>query len=185
MNWFWYSKTEYIPYFYYNSSKIENAFIKGETQCQLNDRYIIDFISMTQINIRSGKERNLMRHINQNKPKNNFIWIIDGGNSLNSHSQDLLNFCEDFNRIIVYYNNFKYNLRALTIEDMLTHKKVKLIKNDSLIRCSEGICSICLENNNENSVKLSKCKEHAFHKDCIEKWFTKSKTCPICKVNYF
>jgi hypothetical protein len=186
MNWYWYNKNEYIPYFYDISCRIENAFINGDKEYQISDRYIINFLSMTQINIRSGKEREIMRRISFHKPNNNFIWIIND-TILTKDLQELLNFCEDFNRTIIYYNNFKYNLKNMIVEDILTHDKYELVKNDSInksIKCIKGTCSICLENNNDKSIQLHKCKEHAFHKDCIEKWFTKSRTCPMCKIDY-
>jgi hypothetical protein len=41
-------------------------------------------------------------------------------------------------------------------------------------------CSICYEEEPEKSMRILDC-EHSFHKVCIEQWFVKSKTCPICR----
>ena len=38
-------------------------------------------------------------------------------------------------------------------------------------------CPICLESN--CNVAISKCK-HAFHLKCIQKWFLKKQSCPLC-----
>lgn len=44
------------------------------------------------------------------------------------------------------------------------------------------ICSICLEKykNQYELVSVLFCT-HMFHTDCIEKWFTKNKVCPLCR----
>jgi SUMO ligase MMS21 Smc5/6 complex component len=46
------------------------------------------------------------------------------------------------------------------------------------------VCSICLEEMNENSGELIELScNHIYHKDCILSWFSKSKTCPCCRKN--
>jgi hypothetical protein len=42
-----------------------------------------------------------------------------------------------------------------------------------------SICSICLEFMYKFK-KLTKCG-HQFHQTCIEKWFEKNNTCPLCR----
>ena len=188
MNWYWYNKNEYIPYFYNNSYNIENAFLNGEEIYQISDRYIINFISMTQINTKTGRERELLRKIDHNKPKNNFTWSTNNPNIvIDKHIQELLNFCIDFGRDIMYYNNIEFNLKNMTLTNVLTNNIYELLKdniNCKSIKCKEGTCPICLEDNNDNSILLNKCNNHAFHRNCIGRWFNKSKLCPICKVSY-
>ena len=42
-------------------------------------------------------------------------------------------------------------------------------------------CSICLEKFTQNEeISLLTCK-HQFHKQCVEKWFKKDTSCPICR----
>tara|TARA_B100001094_G_C18143147_1_gene779082 strand:+ start:908 stop:1459 length:552 start_codon:yes stop_codon:yes gene_type:complete len=49
---------------------------------------------------------------------------------------------------------------------------------------TEGQCSICLENfDNEREIVQIPC-QHKFHKDCIETWFETHSTCPMCRRNY-
>ena len=40
-------------------------------------------------------------------------------------------------------------------------------------------CSICLSKIYKQKIKL-KCN-HFYHKECIEKWFTKNNSCPVCR----
>ena len=46
--------------------------------------------------------------------------------------------------------------------------------------CADS-CTICLENLITDKYKLE-C-HHTFHTKCITKWFTKSRTCPVCRRN--
>lgn len=66
-------------------------------------------------------------------------------------------------------------------------EKIRIIINKDLkkvlIEDSNLECSICLNNfSNDNKGYQIKC-EHIFHKDCIEEWMERSKTCPICRIN--
>ena len=46
---------------------------------------------------------------------------------------------------------------------------------------SNEVCSICLEKFTQNEeISLLTCK-HQFHKQCVEKWFKKDTSCPICR----
>ncbi len=48
-------------------------------------------------------------------------------------------------------------------------------------KLGEGTCTVCLERFSGSSIKvLDRCK-HKFHKDCLDKWLQKNKTCPICR----
>ena len=41
-------------------------------------------------------------------------------------------------------------------------------------------CLICLEEFNQGQqIVMIKC-DHIYHKTCIDKWFLKKKTCPLC-----
>ncbi len=44
------------------------------------------------------------------------------------------------------------------------------------------VCSICLDEDTEN-IKTLICG-HKFHKECIEEWFTKEETCPLCRIDF-
>ncbi|GAU16898.1 hypothetical protein TSUD_368480 [Trifolium subterraneum] len=45
---------------------------------------------------------------------------------------------------------------------------------------NDGLCSICLCDHDSNAVQLRGCS-HVFHKDCIEKWISVRRTCPLCR----
>lgn len=49
----------------------------------------------------------------------------------------------------------------------------------------EERCSICLDSYKESDHGRILCCDHVFHAKCIEKWFKKSKDCPICKGEFF
>ena len=44
------------------------------------------------------------------------------------------------------------------------------------------VCSICLDDSNEN-VKTLLCG-HKFHKDCIEEWLNREESCPMCRIEF-
>ena len=63
-----------------------------------------------------------------------------------------------------------------------TYKKRKYINNKlKLLLLNSNECAICLDKieNNKNIILLN-C-DHYFHKNCLDNWFVKSKTCPICR----
>ena len=45
-------------------------------------------------------------------------------------------------------------------------------------------CSICYDIINDNEKIILKCN-HSFHNNCIDKWFTKSHHCPLCRDSKF
>jgi len=51
---------------------------------------------------------------------------------------------------------------------------------------NEGLikeCIICLNQIKiDDTIVILPCK-HYYHKECINKWFQKSKSCPICRIN--
>ena len=61
----------------------------------------------------------------------------------------------------------------------------EICNNTEYIDKSNTICTVCLDelNNNEVIVKLNKC-QHYFHKECITPWLMVKKTCPICRIKY-
>ena len=61
--------------------------------------------------------------------------------------------------------------------------KAIYIKKDDLILQSE--CSICMDNYKYKQYKriLPDCK-HTFHKKCIDNWFKKKSSCPVCRKDF-
>ena len=46
---------------------------------------------------------------------------------------------------------------------------------------TEIICNICWEEKQDSICTLSCCPCNSYHKQCIEKWFDLSSTCPFCR----
>jgi hypothetical protein len=55
-----------------------------------------------------------------------------------------------------------------------------------IFRCSEDytVCVVCQEYLIFNDIIRTMNCSHKFHIDCIDKWFTHSHECPICKKNF-
>jgi len=66
----------------------------------------------------------------------------------------------------------------LTEQDLALIKSIKY--HDEL---KDMECSICTENFNEDEdLAILPCNErHVFHRGCIQKWFEKKKSCPLCR----
>jgi hypothetical protein len=64
-------------------------------------------------------------------------------------------------------------------------KKIS-IKNGSVIKESDCLsnCVICLEEfKSDNKIReINHCK-HSFHVKCIDEWFVKNNSCPVCRYN--
>jgi hypothetical protein len=57
----------------------------------------------------------------------------------------------------------------------------KKIKGDDPLIKSNDTCSICLDKYREGLYKRTLVCNHSFHKKCVDKWFKKEQTCPICR----
>ncbi|TNV72717.1 hypothetical protein FGO68_gene10393 [Halteria grandinella] len=53
--------------------------------------------------------------------------------------------------------------------------------NSSPDEVSEALCPICCQNM-EEAVRLTCDPRHLFHKECIQQWLVKHRTCPLCKM---
>lgn len=47
----------------------------------------------------------------------------------------------------------------------------------------DGECPICFDDYSGNDLRVINNCNHAFHSECIERWFTGNRTCPICRAN--
>ena len=68
------------------------------------------------------------------------------------------------------------------INEKLCCNPIRIKKNDEILGEE---CLICCDNYKIYEYKriLPKCS-HIFHKKCIDKWFKKNSTCPICRHDY-
>ncbi|KAF5204286.1 Nep1-interacting protein [Thalictrum thalictroides] len=60
--------------------------------------------------------------------------------------------------------------------------KFKFSSTKTMDQCGEDICSICLQDFNEDDSarRLPRCK-HLFHLNCIDEWLVIQGSCPICR----
>jgi hypothetical protein len=73
----------------------------------------------------------------------------------------------------------KLSLTRIKPESKLgPYKKIK--GGDPLLKTND-ICSICLDKYKEGLYKRTLECNHNFHKKCVDKWFKKEPTCPICR----
>jgi len=66
---------------------------------------------------------------------------------------------------VTVFTNFVFSLSFMDMESSKTFV--------------EGDCPICFEVGNLE--QLPKCK-HTFHSSCLQKWFCKQKSCPLCRT---
>lgn len=102
-------------------------------------------------------------------------------NETNEH-YNFNNFYPYFYILLGFSCMIKYCLNKNSIKNYyhkITNKDLKKV----LIIDQNMECSICLNKfTNENKGYKLKC-DHIYHKNCIQEWFLKSKTCPICRIN--
>jgi hypothetical protein len=48
---------------------------------------------------------------------------------------------------------------------------------------TEGQCPICYDNYSGNDLRVINNCNHAFHSECINRWFMQNRTCPMCRAN--
>ena len=71
----------------------------------------------------------------------------------------------------------KYKLCLKLLKDIVTNGSDYIYK--SIV--SDEVCSICTDNdNNETKVKIDNCR-HIFHRTCLQEWFKTNSTCPLCR----
>jgi hypothetical protein len=69
----------------------------------------------------------------------------------------------------------------IRVKKCIRRDKNSNIEKISLINNSNIECSICLDNIEDTDVKKLVCN-HCFHIDCIDQWFLRETTCPMCRI---
>ena len=105
--------------------------------------------------------------------------------------------CTDFYERISIFTSKKV-LCQLQFEDSFFTKKRKLVQNTNQKskkrqrrksrrrhsdKKSKLVCPICQDSDCQTELIKTPCRHH-FHDDCLAQWFTKSKTCPVCREYY-
>ena len=112
-----------------------------------------------RLNINSNRRPVL--NINFNINSNRRLNININSNDINSNDTNDIN-----------SNDINSNIKILKFR--------AITKNDSKFINYE--CCICLKKYTYESIATILECEHIFHKECLEKWFTKKKNCPICQL---
>tara|TARA_B100001063_G_scaffold211705_1_gene210196 strand:+ start:435 stop:869 length:435 start_codon:yes stop_codon:yes gene_type:complete len=74
------------------------------------------------------------------------------------------------------------NRPIITINNNPDFSRLYIEETQSPLHKSLFTCCICLDESEEN-IKTLLCG-HKYHKECIEKWFTKEETCPLCRDEF-
>ena len=73
--------------------------------------------------------------------------------------------------------------RSLNDVREVTNPVTDLESKTTVFKCeSDDNCAICQEGMKDNEVRKVGCN-HMYHKECIDKWFERSNTCPVCRHN--
>ena len=59
----------------------------------------------------------------------------------------------------------------------------KKYNNNNIILKKNTICTICLEEINEDCFNYKNCN-HSYHEDCLKTWLEIKKVCPNCRIPY-
>jgi hypothetical protein len=78
-------------------------------------------------------------------------------------------------------NQINENNVGLTHEEINRVTHIQTHINDTSDR--EGECPICYDDYSGNDLRVINSCNHAFHSECIERWFMGNRTCPMCRVN--
>jgi hypothetical protein len=65
----------------------------------------------------------------------------------------------------------------------LTHAEINRVTHMDGTSEREGDCPICYDGYSGNNLRVINNCNHAFHSECIERWFVGNRTCPMCRAN--
>jgi len=139
---------------------------------------IIDFTNSSHL---SNVNNDVFNFMHQSQNLINYPIFYDDEPEFSDNESDFTN--EDvLNRLLEQtFTNNDYVPQHLTENKVKSLKKTKF-SNIMNINLDNKICSICLDEfEEEQNVIILSCK-HIFHSNCIEEWLLKyGKTCPTCR----
>ena len=122
-------------------------------------------INMNSINEVNSSIENTENSENNNNQTDRYVIEFQFNIQPNQNIEDLPN----------YFKNVKQINEVLGMPKYI-HKKDECLLKD---------CSICLEKLEYKKYKrILPCCKNVFHKTCIDKWFKKNSSCPICRHDF-
>ena len=83
-------------------------------------------------------------------------------------------------------NSIRQNLRqeGVNINNLLSKTSQTVITTQNFIEFESEKCSICNEKYELNNIirVINQCN-HKFHSNCVDQWFSRHSTCPICRTD--
>ena len=143
---------------------------------------------------------NNISNINQVNQENNINSLGENNNNNNNNDNDLsglggLDGSTMNQNIQMFFEiEFLMNPENVDDDDEASHfvncnhineilgNPIYIKKDDPIL---ESDCSICIDNYKYKQYKriLPECK-HTFHKKCIDNWFKKNSSCPVCRKDF-
>jgi len=160
--WQCFRENQWIDYHFLQNKLIEKSF-KSQTPAKFKinqEEYYIDFKNNEQVNSTTKKRRKVRRY---RFPKSQYSYLIHSKNAF----------------IIPNHAEQK------DVDDK--EKATQQLTQWEEIDCKDkqDTCSICLTELQNNVVRLSQCKDHYFHKECISLCFKDGYIkCPLCSLIY-
>lgn len=72
---------------------------------------------------------------------------------------------------------------AMGFRPGLSPDEISSLPHHTARSSSTESCAICLDSFESGAIMTSLACTHAFHRDCIHKWLSASKLCPLCKTH--
>jgi len=160
--WQCFRENQWIDYQFLNNKLIEKAF-KNQTPAKFKinqEEYYIDFKNNEQVNSTTKKRRKVRRY---RFPTSQYSYLIHSKNAFIIPTLVQLDNVDD--------------------KEKATQELTKWEEID----CKDIVdtCSICLTELQNDVVKLSQCKDHYFHRECISLCFKDGfLKCPLCSFIY-
>ena len=86
-----------------------------------------------------------------------------------------------FTRTMDMYTRDLQQVKRLAMKTV-DAERTEIIREKGVGEEMKEVCAICLECQHENTCHHLECG-HYFHRTCLEGWFKKQKTCPMCRAN--
>jgi len=179
-----------IRTFYFNPTQTNEDFIQQITNF-INNISNINQVNQEENNTDIINENNNNSSINDSN-SNDSSSNDSNSNDSSSNEQNSSNFNQNIQ--MFFEIEFVIDQEIVGDDDDTSHfddcnhineilgKAIYIKKDDPILEID---CSICMDNYKYKQYKriLPECK-HTFHKKCIDSWFKKNSSCPVCRKDF-